>query len=178
MQLLKYSGLSIIFFSWGFLVVPYFLLRNEKTGTISQTVLRRGGGIVNFGLVGVGMSQILFALYLLFRYPAVVKISGVAIFVLGSLSILSSGIVSVRKNEKLHLQLAKAYVFLITLGTLIISLSFFEISRWGAHLAIVTTVLMVVGTTIFYLKGKIIFGEMWSIIFSTLWAIVVYTTIV
>lgn len=162
------------------MVTPFLLLEKKfKLKTISDTAVLPGVGyVVNLGIIGAGIAQILFAFYLVTRPEFDNPLLGALIFMAGSVCLVLVSFFSVKRARNTHLVLIAVYYLAITLGTFLLSLSFSLVSKVAALVCIIDIALMFFGSVYLFSKQRFKVAEIWTILFSTLWAAIIYSTII
>jgi len=163
------AGIASALFAWLFLVIPSRKIKIDlKTNPISYTgTLPRIGKIFNIGLVGYGLSQIIFFLGLASVFG--VTILSISILLFGSVCIVLAGIITLKRSRLIHTGLALtaigAFIFEMALP-LNTSLKFF-----GLFLVFV----VIVGMIYFYIaKRSMAYVAYWGIVTSTFWVMHFY----
>jgi len=174
--LITYSGYLIIGYCCFGLVTPLMVLRKKyKLQTISQIgSLPVYGWLVNTGLLLVGFLQLLFVQFIYEKYGLQNEL-GRVVFVLGVTSLFLSGLINVKRSEKLHLFFAKVYFMAITIGALLISLGVYQIfPKHGLILLLIIVVKALSVLVVGQIKKNLLVAETLGIVFSAIWALVIY----
>lgn len=170
MQLLvNSSGLLAAIFAWFFVITPSFLIKfNRKKLPISHTgTVGKIKYIFNFGLVASGVSQILFILLMLSKFPNITL--GATIFLFGSISVILVGLITLKRSSKIHTVFAILYFCLTAIGGLIISL---QLHVW--YITIFVSLEILSMSYFYYLKRNRSLCEYSGILFSTFWVLSFY----
>lgn len=179
MNLLYYSGYAIIFFTWVFLVYPYFLLSKKiKLKTLSDVGSKKGvfGTIFNLGLILVGLSQMFFVSYLATSKGIDFgKASwGGTLFYIGSSFLILESFFTIKRSKSIHLLLAGLYVLFVDTGAFLLTLSFIKIIPIAVTLNLILVLIMGFGSLVLVIAKNNYYSEMFAIIISTFWALIFY----
>lgn len=175
--LTQYSGIILIWITFLFVIVPFFIVRKKKKHKIKSIAEIAQypffGKIFTTGLILSGLVQITFLSYL------TQKVNGIfpqarLIFSIGSACLVLSCFISTKISPKFHKLLFRLYFILVNIGAFLLSISLalinFHLSIVGCYL----TAIMLFGAFLFRLRKKNLQAESWNFALTCIWIGAIY----